>query len=448
MAIIPTARRSLLSSQARVQAPFIKVTIGTYTFGIYSRTNATVKDDAGFYTNAHIQYPNYVQSLQVTKINGQVNKYTLNIQYPVRQFDNPNFFEKVFSSVSKSRKIVFSYGDSSMPSYIYKDEEAIITDIQTNFNFGSNGGGMTPVIGYTISAVSGAALGKAGSFTFMNSGKKKPSDEIKRILLDRKYGLADLFTGVNSSNINKLIAGDDKAVALDSKQNISALDYITYLAGCMLPAGSNQSDTSKDIYILTIHDDTTYDRVYTDREIIDGKEIIGPYLKVTRTSYANEQSDAYEIDIGYPSATIVTNFQVDNNENYSLYYDYNKKLNPEEYVRRLNDQGEWEDVYAPSFTSRNELFETRAEDISWYTKLTKFPVSATITIQGLLRPATLMTYVRINVIFPGGHKHITSGLYIVTKQVDTIDGNGYRTQLGLTKISGDNYLDIQNTYGN
>ena len=54
MAIIPTERRSLLSSQARVQAPFIKVTIGTYTFGIYSRTNVTVKDDAGFYTNAHI----------------------------------------------------------------------------------------------------------------------------------------------------------------------------------------------------------------------------------------------------------------------------------------------------------------------------------------------------------------------------------------------------------
>ena len=79
MAIIPAERRSLLSSQARVQAPFIKVTIGTYTFGVYARTNAKAKDEAGFYTAAHIQYPNYVQRLSITKINGQINQYTLNM---------------------------------------------------------------------------------------------------------------------------------------------------------------------------------------------------------------------------------------------------------------------------------------------------------------------------------------------------------------------------------
>lgn len=64
-------------------------------------------------------------------------------------------------------------------------------------------------------------------------------------------------------------------------------------------------------------------------------------------------------------------------------------------------------------------------------------MNATITVQGLLRPARLLTYVRLNVIFPGGHKHISSGLYIITKQVDTIDMNGYRTQLEMTKVGGD-----------
>ena len=58
-------------------------------------------------------------------------------------------------------------------------------------------------------------------------------------------------------------------------------------------------------------------------------------------------------------------------------------------------------------------------------------------MQGLLRPAILMSYVRLNVIFPGGHKHISSGLYLVTQQKDRIDSNGYRTTLSLTKISGD-----------
>lgn len=55
----------------------------------------------------------------------------------------------------------------------------------------------------------------------------------------------------------------------------------------------------------------------------------------------------------------------------------------------------------------------------------------------MLRPATLMQYVRLNVIFPGGHKHIASGLYIVTKQTDMINEQGYKTTLALTKISGD-----------
>ena len=57
-----------------------------------------------------------------------------------------------------------------------------------------------------------------------------------------------------------------------------------------------------------------------------------------------------------------------------------------------------------------------------------------------MRPATLMSYVRLNVIFPGGHKHISSGLYLVTKQQDVIDFGGYRTTLSLTKIAGDNTI--------
>lgn len=51
-----------------------------------------------------------------------------------------------------------------------------------------------------------------------------------------------------------------------------------------------------------------------------------------------------------------------------------------------------------------------------------------------------MQYLRLNVIFPGGNKHIASGLYIVTKQVDDISSSGYKTTLSLTKIGGDNTL--------
>lgn len=432
-------RKSLLSSNARIQAPWIKVTMGAYTFGVFSiTTREKAKNEKGFYKAYNIQYPNYVQSLTIVKINGQVNQYTLNISYPITPLDDPNFFEKVFSSISNTRKIIFSYGDSTMPTYCYKDEEAIITNITQSFGFGSNGSAAA-VINYTISAVSGAALGTAACMSFIDDGKpKKPSSEIKKLFRNKATGLQNVFTGMSTKNIDKLIDGSDQYVKLDSKINISALDYISYLVSCMIPVGTNVKNLSKDIYVLTIHDDTTYDKLYTDTANTLG----GPYFKVTRTSYVSEQSDAYEIDIGYNTANIVTNFQIKNNENYSLYYDYQGKINSAEYVRRLNKDGTWEDIYAPVVTSKNEQNKTRAQDVVWWTKITKYPISASITIQGLLRPATLMTYLRLNVILPGGKKHISSGLYIITKQTDQIDGNGYKTTLELTKIAGDNYIDV------
>ena len=206
----------------------------------------------------------------------------------------------------------------------------------------------------------------------------------------------------------------------------------------MVPDGKTIGNISNAIYILTLHDDTTYDRAFEVDPVVNDLQLVGPYFKVTRTSYLTEQSDAYNIDVGYNTATIVSNFQINKNENYSIFYDYQKQLNNVSYVRRLNSEGNWEDVYAPAITSNNVQFETRSEDISWMTKITKYPISATITIQGLLRPATLMSYVRLNVVFPGGNKHISSGLYLVTRQVDRIDGSGYKTTLSLTRISGDN----------
>lgn len=418
-------KRSLLSSQARIQAPWIKVTIGTYTFGIFdTKTKNLFTKGGDFYSAFDIQYPNYIQSLSITKINGQVNQYTLNITYPVRSGDDPNFFEKVFSSVSSTRKIVFSYGDSSMPSYIYKDEEALITGISQTFNLDQS------TITYQIKAVSSTVVGKTGAYNFMYSGYYKPSDLIKEIFLNKTYGLQNIFTGMSISNYNDLIEGGDKVVKLSPKTNTAPIDYLNYLVSCMIPDSSTTNNLSNEIYILTIHDDTVYDKLYNDT-ITHG----GPYFKVTKTSNNIQNADAYEVDIGYNTSNIVLGFSIESNENYSLYYDYNEKLHPETYTRRINNKGEWEDVYAPTYTSGNSTFSTRAEDINWFTKVTKYPISASIKIQGLLRPAQLMQYLRLNVIFPGGNKHISSGLYIVTKQVDDISMSGYTTTLSITRIS-------------
>ena len=413
--------RSLLSSQARVQAPWVKVQIGDYSVGVFDRKTKLQFDETSFanYESFGLTYPNYIQSLNIVKINGQVNQYTLNIIYPIRAMDDPNFFEKVFSSVSSSRKIVFSYGDATMPTYVYKDEEAIITGITQQFNLEGSS------ISYTVKAVSSAIVGKTGAYNFMYSGKYRPSDLIKQIFLNKTYGLQDIFTGMSLSNYSSLIQGDDKEVTVVPKTNMAPLDYIAYLVGCMVPEGSTTNNVNNELYILTIHDDTVYDKAYNDTITLGG-----PYFKVTKTSSSIEQAD-----IGYNTANIVRSFTIESNENYSLFYNYNEKLHPEKYVRRLNNKGNWEDVYAPVYTSGNAAFATTTEATNWFTKVTKYPISATLQIQGLLRPAQLMQYLRLNVIFPGGNKHISSGLYIVTKQVDDISANGYYTTLNITRIS-------------
>lgn len=416
--------KSLLSSQARIQVPWVKVTIGDYTFGIFDeKTKEWGKTTAGFYEPFSIKYPQYIKSLDVMKINGQVNKYTLQIDYPVTQFDDPNFFEKVFSSVSRSRKIVFTYGDAETPAYIYKNEEAIITKVGQTFNLQGS------TISYTVNAVSSAALTTDGSITKPSPGKKvKPSDEIKKLFKTNK-SLQNTFTGMKVSDLDALIAGDDMPVEIDSKQNISAIDYINYLAGCMIPSGSSNG-LSKDIYIMTIYDDSI-----TNADKLKSKK--GPYFKVTKVSTTMEHGDAYEIDVGINTATIVRSFQIEHNENYSIYYEYQNLAHPENYVRRINSDGQWEDVFAPTSMMRPNSFSTGASDKVWWTKATQFPINATIQVQGLLRPATLMQYVRLNVIFPGGNKHLSSGLYIVTRQVDNIGPAGYATTLSLTRIKGE-----------
>lgn len=67
--------------------------------------------------------------------------------------------------------------------------------------------------------------------------------------------------------------------------------------------------------------------------------------------------------------------------------------------------------------------------------MTTYPRTATMTIKGLIRPTILMSYVKINVWFYGV-KHISSGLYFITRQQDTIDRSGYRTTLSLTRVGG------------
>ena len=52
--------RKLLSSQARIQVPWVKVTIGDYTFGVFDEeTKSWGKDSQDFFQPFNIQYPHF-----------------------------------------------------------------------------------------------------------------------------------------------------------------------------------------------------------------------------------------------------------------------------------------------------------------------------------------------------------------------------------------------------
>ena len=49
-------RKSLLSSQARIQDPWVKVTIGSFTFGVFDKKEKSkMKDLNGYYSPYDVQ---------------------------------------------------------------------------------------------------------------------------------------------------------------------------------------------------------------------------------------------------------------------------------------------------------------------------------------------------------------------------------------------------------
>lgn len=414
--------KDLLSNTNRVQIPWVKITIGdNFTFGVYQKKGRTLSEqETELFKSIHdVEYPNYVQNLRVTKVNGQVNKYTLGISYPITQFDDPNFFEKVFSSASGARKIVFSYGDINQPGFIYRDEEAIITKVSQAFSLAESR------IEYTVEAVSAASLMTTSRSNYINDGTPiKPSEVIYDTFVN-DASLKKIFSGMTTDKLEAIKNLDDQEVEIQSQTNLSSIDLIKYLVGCMRPVDAPKGLPTAN-YIFTIHDSTSENNTNS-----------GPYFEITKIDKNVTYSDAYTLTIGYNTRTIVNAFQIENNENYALYYEYQNEIAPKKYVRRINKQGEWEDEYCPIITSNNPTGKSTAAEENWWNLITQYPINASITVYGLLRPATLMQYIRLNVVFPGGHKHIASGIYLVTKQEDSIDANGYRTTLGLTKIAGD-----------
>ena len=407
-----TKSTSLLSYPSLVESPFITVEFGNYTFGSY--TNRKVNNIQ------KVEYPNYITSMNVVKVNGSVNQYTINMSYQIRAGDDPNFVDKVLSSVGYNN-IKITYGDWQSPTFTYKEEVALITKVTSNIDFANSR------INYVVSCVSNSVGLYASNVNFIER-YDKPSNIIKEVFLNSSYGLQQVFTGMSADNIDTLIASDDQAVKIYAKPSTDPLSYINYLVTCMI-----SNTNSKDSVIL----DSSYYMVIHDDKY--GQDVGGPYFtveKILANSGTIHSYDVYEVDVGYPSENMVIDFSISNDNSWDLIYSYNDDQERQDYSYYIDNQGRMMKEYSPDITTSGKDFITTASQKTWWTQMTQFPITATLTIKGLLRPAMLMQYIKVNAMFYG-QRHMSSGLYFVTKQQDIVDSRGYRTILTIQRFAGD-----------
>lgn len=407
-----TKSTSLLTYPSLVESPFIIVTFGNYTFGSY--TARTVNNAV------RVEYPNYITSMNVVKVNGSVNQYTINMSYQIRAGDDPNFIDKVLSSV-RYDNIKISYGDWQSPTFIYKEEIALITKVTSNIDFAN------ARISYVVNCVSNSVGLYASNVNFIERFDK-PSNVIKEVFRNSSYGLQQVFTGMNADNLNSLIASDDQAVKIYAKPATDPLSYINYLVTCMI-----SNTNSKDSVIL----DSSYYMIIHDDKY--GQDLGGPYFtveKVLANSGTIHSYDVYEVDVGYPSENMIMEFNITNDNSWSLIYSYNDDQDRQDYSYYIDNQGRMMKEYSPDITTSGNKFITTASQKTWWTQMTQFPISATLTIKGLIRPAMLMQYIKVNAMFYG-QRHMSSGLYFVKKQQDIVDSRGYRTILTIQRFAGD-----------
>lgn len=376
-----------------IEAPFISVNIAGVEIGTYRGRSAP---------------PNYISGLVVRRTNSSLNEYTLNLIHQVSPGDNPNYIDELLG-VNGYNEIIITYGDAE-GGITYMSVKALITDVHTSFDF------INCNINYVISATSSAAL-SATYRTNFSGVYNKPSTVIREIIssdpsIKSTFPLMSNLTFVDSNN---LIPNTDAAVSIPAYDNITPLNYIREITSYMTNnLRKSKTELSNSVYVFYIDDN-----------------INGSYFKINEINTANNISNmviAYEVDVGYPDTSQVFDFKVDTDYAWAMSYNYNDGIRNYEYD--LDDVGNIVSTSKTTLTS------------NWWTKMTEMPITAQLTVRGLISPMMLMTYVKVNCSYYGSQR-ISSGVYVVIGQTDTLDKNGFRSTLNLLRVAGANqYLNI------
>lgn len=393
-------------SRYLVEAPFVKVNIG----GI----------EIGSYDGSLDKYPNYVSNMNIQKTNGEINHYQLTLIHQIRAGEDPNQLDEVFGR-NQFNKITISYGDTSS-TQMFTDIEAIITNVTQQRDYAG------AKITYVVEATSAGSFITANVMNFP-AVTDRPSNVIRKLLysspisaeLKKAFPMMASQTEVESKG---WLPNNDGVISIVAKQNMDPISYINYLVSCM----SNKNDTGKVIrgssYFIFYRDDSEQGAGFEIKEI---------KINSDASDTTEQYNSIYEVNVGYPDNNNIFEFMVSNDKAWAILYDQNIESNiSNEYVYTIMDNGDIERYYSPALSNATNILNEYQKN--WWTFMTGFPVTATLTMRGLLRPAFLTNYIRINVVFYG-QKHITSGLYAITEQKDTLSGAGFRTAFSLVRVS-------------
>lgn len=389
-------------TKALVETPVVIVQIGDIVIG--SKEGNSDK------------YPNYVSGLSVTRTNGEINNYRLSIVHQIRVGDDPLLLDKILGA-NNFKKITISYGDCQSGT-IFENINAIITNVTMNRDYSA------AKITYGIEATSAGHYITSHKMSF-SAKNDKPSNVIRQLLYNSVYSteLKKAFPAMASKtevDSKGLIPTNDKVVHLNAKPNTDIITYFNYLVSSM----SNETNTDN----KTLNDSSYFIFYNDDKENGAGFEI----KEIKKSEASNKFNSVYEVNVGYPDENNIFEFQVTNDKSWAILYEKTVEAsNANEYIYTIEDNGDISKYYTPNIVSSSGVM-TESEKNLW-SFMTGFPITATLTMRGLLRPSFLTNYIKINVVFYGV-RHITSGLYAIVEQVDTLNGNGFRTTLSLIRV--------------
>lgn len=396
--------QNLTSYPSLIEAPLIEVSLNGVVIGGYG--------------NSGDKFPNYFQNMTIDKINGRINQYTINLSYQIRDGEDPNFIDKLLSKTGYTNIVKIKYGDSYYPSLFFNEVQAVITDATQSEDVANH------TINYTLTAMS-SVLEQAGQYLTFPAITAKPSTVIRKLIYeDNKTSkeILEAFPGMKNRTLvesSGLIPTDDDVVNISGMRNVKVTEYLAQLVGSM----NNSSQTST--YYLNYLEDT------------DNK-FGGAYISVNEiTSYDNISYSAlskglYQVDVGYPGDNFVTSFQLDNNVYWPLVYEYNSSIPVYDYD--IDNYGNISKTRSNSLYMNNDYNSSSAISENWWKDVTEFPITASLTLKGLVRPMILTSYIYVNAVFYGV-KDIATGMYVVTAQQDNLSSSGYTTTLTLLRVS-------------